>query len=138
MSAALAYVVVSRSLASAVTVGVTAVVLIGVTGWGARRLENNGLLNQGRPVKVALIQGNIPQEQKWDDAHAGAILNTYLTLTREASAKGAELIIWPESSTPFPFMDDKPGGERIRALVRETGIELLLGSGVLDGEDMRR
>ena len=132
VSTALAYLVVSRSRASAVTVAATGLALIGVTVWGARRLENNGLLDQGRPVKVALIQGNIPQEQKWDDAHAGAILNTYLTLTREASAKGAELVIWPESSTPFPFMDDKAGGERIRALVRETGIELLLGSDQVD------
>ena len=83
-------------------------------------------------MRVALIQGNIPQEQKWDDAYAGAILNTYLSLTREAAAKGAQLVIWPESSTPFPFLDDKAGGERIRALVRETGIELLLGSDQVD------
>jgi apolipoprotein N-acyltransferase len=128
VSAALAYMVVSRSLASAITLGLTALALIGVTLWGNRRLEDSSLLEQGRQVKVALIQGNIPQEQKWDDAHAGPILNAYLTLTREAAAKGAELVIWPESSTPFPFMDDKAGGERIRALVRETGIELLLGS----------
>jgi apolipoprotein N-acyltransferase len=132
VSTALAYVLVSRSLGSVVTVGVTALALIGVTVWGSRRLENNGLVEQGRPVKVALIQGNIPQEQKWDEAHAGAILNTYLTLTREAAAKGAALVIWPESSTPFPFMDDKDGGERIRTLVRETGIELLLGSDQVD------
>jgi apolipoprotein N-acyltransferase len=81
---------------------------------------------------VALIQGNIPQDQKWDAAHAPAILNAYLALTRDAAARGAQLVIWPESSTPFPFMDDKAGGERIRALVRETGIELLLGSDQVD------
>jgi apolipoprotein N-acyltransferase len=132
VSAALAYVIVSRSLGSALTVGATAAVLVGVTVWGSWRIENSDLLNQGTPVTVALIQGNIPQEQKWDDAHAGPILNAYLTLTREAAAKGAELVIWPESSTPFPFLDDKAGGERIRALVRETGIELLLGSDQVD------
>jgi apolipoprotein N-acyltransferase len=132
VSTALAYVVVSRSRASIVTVGVTALVLMAVTIWGARRLEDNGIAGQGHSARVALIQGNIPQDQKWDDAHAGRILDTYLTMTREAAARGAQLVIWPESSTPFPFMDDKAGGERIRAVVRETGIELLLGSDQVD------
>ena len=49
----------------------TAAVLVGVTIWGNRRLENDELVEQGRPVRVALIQGNIPQDQKWDDAQAG-------------------------------------------------------------------
>ncbi len=53
-------------------------------------------------------------------------------MTREAAGEGAQLVIWPESSTPFPFMDDQVGGEKIRALVRETGIELLLGSDQID------
>jgi apolipoprotein N-acyltransferase len=132
VSTALAYVIVSRSSGSILTVGVTAAALIGVTMWGNRRLERSELTGAGRQVRVALVQGNIPQEEKWDDAHAGAILNTYLTLTREAAAKGAQLVIWPESSTPFPFLDDRAGGERIRAVVRETGIELLLGSDQVD------
>ncbi len=132
VSTALAYVVVSRSFGSAALVGVTAATLIAVTLWGNGRLEDGGLVREGRQVRVALIQGNIPQEQKWDDAFAGPILNTYLSLTREAAGKGAQLVIWPESSTPFPFLDDKIGGERIRALVRETGVELLLGSDQVD------
>jgi apolipoprotein N-acyltransferase len=131
VSTALAYVVVSRSFGSTIVVAVAAAALVAVTLWGNRRLENDAWVH-GRQVRVALIQGNIPQEQKWDEAYASAILNTYLSLTREAAAKGAQLVIWPESSTPFPFLDDKIGGERIRALVRETGIELLLGSDQVD------
>jgi apolipoprotein N-acyltransferase len=106
--------------------------LIALTAWGHWRVENGGLAKEGRQVRVALIQGNIPQDQKWDAAHAGSILNTYLSMTREAAGRGAQLVIWPESSTPFPFLDNKAGGERIRALVRETGIELLLGSDQVD------
>lgn len=132
VSTALAYVVVCRSRGSAIVVGFTALAVVAVSVWGSGRLERNGLLQQGRPVRVALIQGNIPQEQKWDDAYAGEILNAYLTLTREAAAKGAQLVIWPESSTPFPFLDDRVGGEQIRTVVRETGIELLLGSDQVD------
>ena len=132
VSTALAYLAISRSRGALVTAGVTAAVLVAVTAWGSRRLADNSLTEQGPPVRVALIQGNIPQEQKWDAAHAGRILATYLTLTREAAAKGAQIVIWPESSTPFPFLDDTAGGDRIRATVRETGVELLLGSDQVD------
>ena len=132
VSTALAYAAVSRSARSTFVVAATAAVVIAVTLWGDRRLENGRLISEGRQVRVALVQGNIPQDQKWDDAYAEAILNAYLSLTREAAAKGAQLVIWPESSTPFPFLDDKAGGERIRAMVRETGVELLLGSDQVD------
>ena len=55
---------------------------------GEQRLDDNVLVDQGRPVRVALVQGNIPQDQKWDDAQAGNILNTYLSMTREAARQG--------------------------------------------------
>ena len=55
---------------------------------------------QGSPVRVALVQGNIPQDQKWDVARANQIFDTYLAMTREAARQGAQLVIWPESATP--------------------------------------
>ena len=133
VSTALAYLVMSRSAKSIVAVGATAAAAASLSRRGATGASRTtGSSRQGRQVRVALIQGNIPQDQKWDEAHAGNILNTYLSMTREAAGRGAQLVIWPESSTPFPFLDDKAGGERIRSLVRETGIELLLGSDQVD------
>jgi apolipoprotein N-acyltransferase len=132
VSAALAYFAISRSPESVITVAVVAAMLIGITVWGNRRLANDVLLDQGRPARVALVQGNIAQENKWDPAHAESILTTYLTMTREAAGRGAQLVIWPESSTPFPFLENGAGGEKVRALVRELGIELLLGSDQTD------
>ena len=133
-SAAVAYFVLSRSSRSLAVLGATAAAIVGISVWGHFRLERNTLTVGGTPVRVALVQGNIPQDEKWDPAHAQRIVNTYLSMTRDAAAKGAELIIWPESSTPFPFIDDREGGERIRAVVRETGVELLLGSDMIDHE----
>ena len=132
VSTAVAYLVVSRSPRAIAIAGGVACAVLGIALWGSHRIRNDALVHQGRPVRVALIQGNIPQDQKWDDAQAPVILNAYLSMTRDAARQGAQLVIWPESSTPFPFQDDRVGGERIRALVRETGIELLLGSDQVD------
>lgn len=100
--------------------------------WGAGRMQAADLTRAGTPLKLALVQGNVPQIEKWDPARAEAILRRYLSLTRDAAAGGARLVIWPESATPFYYEQDEAGGERIRDLVRATGVRLLFGSDQLE------
>jgi len=80
------------------------------------------------PLRVALIQGNIPQDVKWSPAFRQETLDTYERLTREASKGGVDLIVWPESAVPFFFQDEPLQAERIRALAREMNACLLFGS----------
>jgi apolipoprotein N-acyltransferase len=51
-----------------------------------------------RPITVAVVQGAIPQDDKWIEGNLEGILGKYKTLTREA--QGADLIVWPESAIP--------------------------------------
>ena len=51
-----------------------------------------------RPITVAVVQGAIPQDEKWIDGNLDSILELYKTRTREAY--GAALIVWPESAIP--------------------------------------
>jgi apolipoprotein N-acyltransferase len=74
------------------------------------------------------VQGNVPQNEKWDPAHAPSILERYLSMTREAAERGAALVIWPESATPFFYEEDPGGAKQIRDVVRQTGIRLLFGT----------
>jgi apolipoprotein N-acyltransferase len=96
--------------------------------WGQWRIQDGALAREGTPVRVGLIQGNIPQAQKWDQARASQILGTYLALTQQAASRGATLVVWPESSTPFLFEHDAGGNTAIRNAVRMFGISLLFGS----------
>jgi apolipoprotein N-acyltransferase len=123
VSAAIAYFAITRSARSTAALAGAGAVVLGLVLWGNDRLDQDVLVRQGHPFRVALIQGNIPQDEKWDDARARGILTTYLSMTREAARQGAQLVIWPESSTPFPFQDDRPAvdsiacaGDRHRAL----------------------
>ena len=52
----------------------------------------------GAPVSVAVIQADIPQEDKWVDSQAPMILDRYRKMTE--SALGTELIVWPEAALP--------------------------------------
>jgi apolipoprotein N-acyltransferase len=51
-----------------------------------------------RPISVAVVQGAVPQDEKWIEGNLDNILESYRKLTREAH--GADLIVWPESAIP--------------------------------------
>lgn len=102
-------------------------VLGAVLVFGVVRLADNRLVQDGSPLRVGLIQGNVAQEDKWDRTQRQAILSRYLELSQQSAADGAELIVWPESATPFSF-EDHPAGEAVRELARDTGVHLLFGS----------
>jgi apolipoprotein N-acyltransferase len=98
-----------------------------VAAFGTLRLQGT-LDESGEPVRVGLVQGNIDQAEKWDPTRAAAIFNDYMRLSRGAIERGAEVVIWPESSTPFRFNENRDGTERIRQLARGTRTWIVVGS----------
>jgi apolipoprotein N-acyltransferase len=86
------------------------------------------LTHRGDALRIGLIQGSIAQDEKWDAARAAFILDRYLRLSREAAARGATFLVWPESSTPFYFEEDPAGASAIRHLAIETRTSVLIGS----------
>jgi apolipoprotein N-acyltransferase len=91
-------------------------------------MAGNDLTTAGDPVRVAVLQGNIAQEDKWNPALRDAITDRYIAMTRRALERGATFIMWPESSTPFYFERDLVRGAAIRRLAAEGGATLLIGS----------
>ena len=83
---------------------------------------------QTKPLRVALIQGNIPQDVKWSPEFRQRTVDTYDRLTREAARERIDLIVWPESAVPFFFQDEPLQAERIRGLARDLNAYLLFGS----------
>ncbi|MBL4744066.1 MAG: apolipoprotein N-acyltransferase, partial [Cycloclasticus sp.] len=53
----------------------------------------------GEPIKVALLQGNIPQDKKWRKSFRQVSLSTYMTMSQQY--RDADLIIWPETAIPM-------------------------------------
>ena len=106
--------------------------VLAIGSWGAARIRTAALTRAGDPVKVGLIQGNVDQADKWDPARASTIFRQYLDMTRSAIGRGAQLVLWPESSTPFFFEEDRPGAEMVRAVAREARVPILLGSDQID------
>jgi apolipoprotein N-acyltransferase len=105
-----------------------------VAAWGTARIAEASLTRGGTPLRVGLVQANIAQDAKWDPREAHRIFTSHLSMTREAAARGAEYVIWPESSLPFRFEDDQRGAA-VEDLARELEVHLLFGSDQLVGGD---
>ena len=132
VNASIAYALLTAGRQRVTAIAAAAAVLVGVSAWGSLRVADGSLTREGTPVRVGLIQGNIAQEDKWNPSEARRIFTTYVAMTRDAVRRGAEFVIWPESSTPFMFEEDAAGGEALRALARETGVPILFGSDQVD------
>jgi apolipoprotein N-acyltransferase len=105
------------------------VVLIAVLGYGYHRLTT-GTGSDG--ITVTVVQGNIEQDRKWDPAYRSEVIATYERLTRKALEQKSDLVIWPETATPFYFggrdAPDPALTDELRRFVRSVGIPLLFGS----------
>ena len=127
-SAALAWLFVAPSRRAALAAAAAVVLGLGALArWGHVRVAEGALLTAGTPVRVALIQGNVAQGQKWDAQFANTIYTRYLAMTRRGIAEGATLIVWPESATPF-FFEEHPAAEAIRRIASDSGARLFIGS----------
>jgi apolipoprotein N-acyltransferase len=138
VNAALAIAVVGRvRLRWAAPVTTVAIVLL-LAVWGAQRVARSDLTREGQAVTVGLVQGNVNQAEKWDAVRAGAIFQEYLGLTERVIRDGAKMVLWPESSTPFFFEEDRGGAEEVRALARQAKVPILLGSDQIEHASPRK
>jgi apolipoprotein N-acyltransferase len=79
----------------------------------------------GGPLDIALLQGAIPQDEKWLAANRASTLEKYRALNREAL--GAKIIVWPESAIPVLAHDAVTYLEGIRRESQARGSDVMLG-----------
>ena len=127
-SAAAAAVVLDRGRMRWIFAGSVTAMVIVLAIWGQARVRRSVLLTHGQPVRVAVLQGNVAQDEKWDPAMRGSITDRYIAMTRQALAQGATFVLWPESSYPVNFEQDLIGASAVRRLAKESGATLLIGS----------
>ncbi|MBI4374046.1 MAG: apolipoprotein N-acyltransferase [Deltaproteobacteria bacterium] len=76
--------------------------ICGTLGYAKFRTAQLGPLIDSLPEKkLALVQGNIPQSEKWEPENIEELLNDHLELSRLAEKEyRPDLILWPEASYP--------------------------------------
>lgn len=110
--------------------GLPLLVGLAIGGFGLRQVAWTTPV--GEPVSVALIQGNIPQEMKFEPAAFIHTLNLYLDLLEQHPA---QLSILPETAIPA-FFDQLPANyiEALKLTAQSHGGDLIAGVLTGDGE----
>ena len=104
--------------------------VIGIPIAGRMRVASLAARPPAGSLRVAIVQGNVEQDHKWDPAYQGETLARYASLTAAAAASEPkpDLIVWPETATPFFFQQRGPLREQVLELARRHHVWLLFGS----------
>jgi apolipoprotein N-acyltransferase len=111
-----------RSVHGKLAAMILAVLWLG--GWGLHLLE--WTTPQGEPVKVSLLQGNIGQDEKFEEGQLVGTLETYRRLTESSDAR---LIVLPETALPI-LRNDMPESyaDMLREHARRQSGDVLVGA----------
>ncbi|MBE9544257.1 MAG: apolipoprotein N-acyltransferase [Proteobacteria bacterium] len=79
-------------------------------------------------ARVAVVQGNIDQAIKWNPAFQIDTVKKYNRLSASIIEQHPDLIVWPESATPFYFLYDIKPSELVFEGIQQTAKDYLIGS----------
>ena len=99
----LAAALIQRKTLPRALIGAATALLLLAAGYSLWRMHTlPTTLAQAEQLEVAAVQGNIPQDQKWQPAFQRETIDTYLRLSNELFLdKNPQLIVWPETALPF-------------------------------------
>ena len=98
--------------------------------WGLS--NKNWIENDSDEISVALIQGAIPQEQKWRPENRQSSFDLYKNLS--APYWDSDLVIWPETAVPAFYHLAPDFMNELTNLANETTTDILVGLPIKDLE----
>lgn len=100
-----------------------------VWSYGKWRVKLFDMLIADSPSLTAtIIQGNVDQAVKWDTSYRDVITKKYIDLSLSAKIHKPDLVVWPETATPFYFTSDTRLTEMVLKGVQDIGAYFLIGS----------
>ncbi len=87
---------------------------------------------QNSPVKIRLVQPNIPQAIKWSADLRNEHFQKHLDLSKEHLSDKTSMIIWSETASPYPLDLNKEAAQQIANILPE---DTYLTTGVIRYQD---
>ncbi len=84
-------------------------------------------------AKIAIVQGNVIQQEKWMPDKWPEIMQRYLRLTQKAQEATPDIIIWPETAFPGYIWERPKEFKRLEAFVKKGKIPLVVGTVTREG-----
>ena len=106
--------------------GAVTAAMVGYGAWKIEALETRAAA--APTIRAAVVQANVDQAVKWKPTFQRATTRRYIALSLEASRQSAQLVVWPETATPFYFERNNAFSALIRKAIKETGSYFIIGS----------
>ena len=105
----------------------TMAAIVGVLTFGLRASQVSA---PTKPLRVAAVQSNVPQNQKFDPQFTPKIFDKFRRLSEIAlrSNPPPDLLIWPESSMPGPVLIEPESNKFVMDLTASAESDFLLGT----------
>ncbi len=105
----------------------TLATIVGVLTFGLRATQ---VSSPTKPLRVAAVQSNVPQNQKFDPQFTRKIFDQFRRLSEIAirSTPPPDLLIWPESAMPGPVLADRESYQFVMNLAASAESDILLGT----------
>ncbi|NLI15919.1 MAG: apolipoprotein N-acyltransferase [candidate division Zixibacteria bacterium] len=78
-------------------------------------------------TRIAIAQGNIGPDIKWENGGDRLSYDTYINLTKQAAQNNAIMVVWPETAMPFYLLHDPAKYHALKSLVDSLNISVLTG-----------
>ena len=106
----------------------TAAMLVGLSwAYSTSLIASEAVERPKASLQVGVVQPNIDQAIKWDQAYRDETLRRYDRLT-ESFGYGTDLVVWPEAATPFIFEREPVYQLQLVAMANRASAPLLFGS----------
>jgi apolipoprotein N-acyltransferase len=101
--------------------------IVGVMGFGVHALHVH---RETTPLNIALVQPNIPRDEKFTVEFANKTFDKFTELSRPALEGNAhaDLLVWPESAMPGPVLGDEMSHKFVMDFSASAKTDLLLGT----------
>jgi apolipoprotein N-acyltransferase len=110
----------------------TMAAIVGVLTFGLRSAQ---VSTPAKPLRIAAVQPNIPQNQKFDPEFTTRIFEQFRRLSEITlrSDPPPDLLVWPESAMPGPVLAEEQSYKFVMDLAALAETDLLLGT--IDQQD---
>jgi apolipoprotein N-acyltransferase len=107
-------------------------IILVVLGYNVIRYRQvSGIISDSPQMKIAVVQGNIEQDQKWSPAMRLETVDIYTHLSEQAIDRqdgSPVLLVWPETALPFLIGDNLYYRRLKNGLIKKQKIWLLSGA----------
>ncbi len=123
-SASCLYLAYMRRHSQAYLIYGTMIAALWLTGWQLQQARWVAPAHE-KPLSVAMVQANIPQQLKWQRAYYQPSLELYRQMTEPLL--GTSIVLWPESAIPNDYQTTQDFLQPLAAAAADKGTALITG-----------